>query len=119
MSWLAQPRQTRPGTDRERSAPTSPLGIFCALLSEVGCMPAAHPASSGIAMGGRGVGPPMVEVLPRRGRRADAGRLAAAAAEFAEMGWPVCPGAAVPRADASRHRVPALVARGEIGRAHV
>ena len=50
----------------------------------------------------------MFEVLPRRGRRADAGALAAAAAEFAEMGWPVCPGAVGPRAGPSRHRVPAL-----------
>jgi len=55
----------------------------------------------------------MVEVLPRRGRRADAGRLAAAAVEFAEIGWPVCPGAVAPRADTSRHRVPALVPRGQ------
>jgi len=31
---------------RARRARTSPLGIFWALLSEVGCMPAAHPASS-------------------------------------------------------------------------
>jgi hypothetical protein len=51
----------------------------------------------------------MFEVLPRRGRRADAGGLAAAAAEFAALGWPVCPGAAVPGAGPSRHRV----ARGE------
>ena len=55
----------------------------------------------------------MFEVLPRRGRRADAGALAAAAAEFAEMGWPVCPGAVGPRAGPSRHRVPALVAWGQ------
>src|SRR5947207_15027090 len=77
-------------------------------------MPAAHPASSGVAMGGRGVGPPMVEVLPRRARRrADAGGRVAVAAEFAELGWPVCPGAVTPRTDATRHRVPALVARGQ------
>jgi hypothetical protein len=55
----------------------------------------------------------MVEVLPRRARRrADAGGRAEAAAEFAGLGWPVCPGAVTPRADA-RHRVPALVARGQ------
>jgi len=45
----------------------------------------------------------MADVLPRRGRRADAGRLAAAAVEFAEMGWPVCPGAFSPRADSGRY----------------
>src|SRR5580658_1618071 len=55
----------------------------------------------------------MVDVLPRRGRRADAGRRGITAAEFAELGWPVCPGAAAPRADSSRHRVPALVPRGQ------
>src|SRR6516162_2819735 len=42
----------------------------------------------------------MVEVALRRGRRTEAGRLAAAV-EYAEMGWPVCPGA-VPRDDGSR-----------------
>jgi hypothetical protein len=51
----------------------------------------------------------MFEVLPRRGRRADAGGLAAAAAEFAELGWPVCSGAAARGAGPSRHRV----ARGQ------
>jgi len=56
----------------------------------------------------------MVEVLPRRARRrADAGGRAGAAAEFAELGWPVCPGAVARRADSARHRVPALVARGQ------
>jgi hypothetical protein len=56
----------------------------------------------------------MVEVLPRRARRrADAGERAAAAADFAELGWPVCPGAVTPRTEAARHRVPALVARGQ------
>jgi len=56
----------------------------------------------------------MVEVLPRRARRrADAGGRAAAAADFAELGWPVCPGAVTPRTDVTRHRVPALVARGQ------
>ena len=104
--WPGLPRIPRL---RQRGAPTSPFGIFCALLSEVACMPAAHPASSGIAAGGRGVGPPMFEVLPRRGRRADAGGLAAAAAEFAELGWPVCSGAAARGAGPSRHRV----ARGQ------
>ena len=66
-------------------------------------------------MGGRGVGPPMVEVLPRRARRrADAGGRAAAPADFAELGWPVCPGAVTPRMGATRHRVPALVARSQL-----
>jgi bifunctional DNA primase/polymerase-like protein len=55
----------------------------------------------------------MVEVLPRARRRADAGRRAVAAVELAAMGWPVCPGAATPRPDTSRHRMPALVARGQ------
>src|SRR5499433_2216345 len=54
----------------------------------------------------------MVEVLPRRGRRADAGRQAAAAAEYAQLGWPVCPGAVRLHAGSSRNRVPALAARG-------
>src|SRR5262250_3771861 len=56
----------------------------------------------------------MVEVLPRRARRrADAGGRAAAPADFAELGWPVCAGAVTPRTEATRHRVPALVARGQ------
>ena len=56
----------------------------------------------------------MGEVLPRRARwRADAGGRAAAAAEFAELGWPVCAGAVTPRTDSPRHRVPGLVARGQ------
>src|SRR5215469_2729713 len=42
----------------------------------------------------------MVEVALRRARRTEAGRLAAAV-EYAEMGWPVCPGA-VPRDGGSR-----------------
>src|SRR5262249_59176832 len=54
----------------------------------------------------------MVEVLPRRGRRADAGRQAAAAAEDAQLGWPVCPRAVRLHAGSSRNRVPALAARG-------
>ena len=57
----------------------------------------------------------MVEVLPRRARRrADAGGRAAAPADFAELGWPVCPGAVTPRMGATRHRVPALVARSQL-----
>jgi hypothetical protein len=35
----------------------------------------------------------MVEAMLRRGRRRDAGRMAAAATDYAAMGWPVCPGA--------------------------
>src|SRR5215469_2674005 len=54
----------------------------------------------------------MVEVLPRRVRRADAGRQAAAAVEYARMGWPVCPGAVRPHPGPARHRVPALATRG-------
>jgi len=54
----------------------------------------------------------MVEVLPRRVRRPHAGRQAAAAVEYAQLGWPVCPGAVGPRTGIPRHRVPALVARG-------
>jgi hypothetical protein len=46
----------------------------------------------------------MFEVLPRRGRRTDAGGRPAAAAEFAELGWPVCPGAAARGAGPGRHR---------------
>ena len=55
----------------------------------------------------------MVEVLARRGRRADAGRQAAAAVEYAQLGWPVCPGAVGPRTGPARHRVPALATRGQ------
>ena len=52
----------------------------------------------------------MVEVLLRR--RADAGKRGITAAEFAELGWPLCPGAVTSRTDSARHRMPALVARG-------
>ena len=44
----------------------------------------------------------MVEAMLRRGRRADADR-AAAAAGYAAMGWPVCPGAS-PRSGSRNHR---------------
>ena len=54
----------------------------------------------------------MVEVLPRRARRADAGRRAAAAVEYAQLGWPVCPGAVGSHPGPARHRVPALATRG-------
>jgi bifunctional DNA primase/polymerase-like protein len=54
----------------------------------------------------------MIEVTLRRARRAEAGRLSAAV-EYAEMGWPVCPGA-VPRGAASRHHArPSMAVRGE------
>jgi Bifunctional DNA primase/polymerase, N-terminal len=43
----------------------------------------------------------MVEAVLRRGRGAGS-RVAAAAAEYAALGWPVCPGA-YPREDSSRH----------------
>jgi len=55
----------------------------------------------------------MVEVLPRRVRRADAGRQAAAAVGYAQLGWPVCPGAVGPHPGPARHRVPALATRGQ------
>jgi len=55
----------------------------------------------------------MVEVLPRRFRRADAGKRAAAAVEYAQLGWPVCSGAVGPHTGAARHRVPALATRGQ------
>ena len=52
----------------------------------------------------------MVEVLLRRGRRAEADR-PTAAVEYAEMGWPVCRGA-VPRTDSGRLR-PSLAPWGQ------
>jgi len=55
----------------------------------------------------------MVEVLARRVRRADAGRQAAAAVEYARLGWPVCPGAVGPHTGPARHRMPALATRGQ------
>jgi hypothetical protein len=55
----------------------------------------------------------MVEVLPRRVRRAGAGRQAAAAVEYAQLDWPVCSGAVGPHTGAARHRVPALATRGQ------
>ncbi len=67
-------------------------------------MLAAYPSSSNQGLGGKGVGPPMVEVVLRRGRRGEPGGLAAAV-EYAEMGWPVCTGA-VPRHDSARHLRP-------------
>jgi hypothetical protein len=54
----------------------------------------------------------MVEVLPRRVRRPHAGRQAATAVEYAQLGWPVCLGAVGSRTGIARHRVPALAARG-------
>jgi bifunctional DNA primase/polymerase-like protein len=44
----------------------------------------------------------MVEAMLRRGRRRDAGRMAAAAVDYAAMGWPVCVGAHM-REDRARH----------------
>jgi hypothetical protein len=83
-------------------------------------MLAAHPSSSKQGLGGKGVGPPMVEVALRRSRRGETGRLAAAV-EYAEMGWPVCLGA-VPRHDGTRHLRPSsrhlrssMVPRGATG----
>src|SRR5262249_16772043 len=54
-----------------------------------------------------GVGPPMVEVLPRRVRRPHAGRQAAAAGGYAQLGWPGGPGAGGPRPGVPRHRAAA------------
>jgi hypothetical protein len=59
----------------------------------------------------------MVEVLLRRGRRGEADR--PEAVEYAQLGWPVCPGA-VPRVDSGRHLRPSLAPWGQprgIGRA--
>ena len=39
---------------------------------------------------------PMVEAVLRRGRRRAVERMAVAAAEYAALGWPVCPGAYPP-----------------------
>ena len=55
----------------------------------------------------------MVEVLPRRVRRPQAGRQGAAAVEYARLGWPVCQGAVGPHPGPARHRVPALATRGQ------
>ena len=44
----------------------------------------------------------MVEAKLRRGRRRDASRMAAAAVDYAAMGWPVCLGAHL-RTEAARH----------------
>jgi hypothetical protein len=56
----------------------------------------------------------MVELVLRRGRRVEPGRpgrLAAAAVEYATLGWPVCLGA-VPRDDSSWHLRSSLATRG-------
>ena len=55
----------------------------------------------------------MVEVLHRRARRAGASRQAAAAVEYARLGWPVCSGAVGPHTGAARHSLPALATRGQ------
>jgi hypothetical protein len=52
----------------------------------------------------------MAEAMLRRGRRTEAGRRAAAV-EYAEMGWPVCPGAVL-RGHGNRHLRHSLAARG-------
>ncbi len=61
----------------------------------------------------------MVEAMLRRGRRRDAGRMAAAAADYAAMGWPVCPGAHLRhgRARSPRSAGPAHGRVPELGRA--
>lgn len=93
------------------------FGIGSASGGAAGC---ASPAATGIIekkRGRVGVGAPMVEVMLRRGRRAEAGRTAAAAG-YAALGWPVCPGAH-PRDHGRnlRHaRIPRASGRGE-GRA--
>ena len=55
----------------------------------------------------------MVEAMLRRGRRKEAGRMAAAAVDYATMGWPVCLGAHL-RDERSRQPRP-----GEEGEARV
>jgi hypothetical protein len=55
----------------------------------------------------------MVQALPRRVRRADGGRQASAAIEYAQLGWPVCPGAVGPGTGPARHRVPGLTTHGQ------
>lgn len=60
----------------------------------------------------------MVEAMLRRGRRRDAGRMAAAL-DYAAMGWPVCPGAHL-RDDRARGSWPSGPSHGrvrELGRA--
>jgi len=60
----------------------------------------------------------MVEAMLRRGRRREAGRMAAAA-DYAALGWPVCPGAHLrgSRARGSRLAGPAHGRVPELGRA--
>ena len=60
----------------------------------------------------------MVEAMLRRGRRRDAGRMSAAA-DYAALGWPVCPGAHLRgnRARGSRLAGPAHGRAPELGRA--
>jgi hypothetical protein len=45
----------------------------------------------------------VVETVLRRGRRRSVGRMAAAAAEYAAMGWPLCVGAYPPGGRGQRH----------------
>lgn len=60
----------------------------------------------------------MVEAMLRRGRRRGANRVAATAARYAAMGWPVCVGAH-PRTSGTRHRrgMPSSPGVGDAGRA--
>lgn len=55
----------------------------------------------------------MVEAMLRRGRRRDASRMAAAAVDYATMGWPVCPGAHM-REEGARHPRHTGATRGRI-----
>ncbi len=55
----------------------------------------------------------MVEAMLRRGRRKEAGRLAAAAVDYASMGWPVCLGAHL-RAGRSRQSRAVTATHGRI-----
>ncbi|HCU96711.1 MAG TPA: DNA primase [Actinobacteria bacterium] len=55
----------------------------------------------------------MVEAMLRRGRRKEAGRMAAAAVDYATMGWPVCLGAHL-RDERSRQPRPAAAGHGRI-----
>jgi hypothetical protein len=53
----------------------------------------------------------MVEAMLRRSRSRVAGRMAAAAVDYATQGWPVCPGAHLP-GEQARHRSPGALPRG-------
>ena len=55
----------------------------------------------------------MVEAMLRRGRRREAGRMAAAAVDYAAMGWPVCLGAHL-REERARHSRSGAAVHGRV-----